>query len=594
MKYLLLFLVLFSVSCLNEKQQSEMILRHYIDKNVDLIRNFTKESTVALWNVNLSGNERDYMKLINLELDFNNTNQSKSGLFSPDKFTPFTENVFTKEKDFELLKRLKNSELITDTMLKRQLTVLYQSFMGPQVEANRYRKLRFAETKLWQSFSAIKVELEGKKYAGGQLDSIRKNSTDTTILKKVYTAYREKGRQIAGDIIQMVKMRNEFARDFGYTDYYQLAVETKDQTPEKIKILLNEIELKTNDQFYEAKALVDKVLSKKYHIRIQDLRCYHYNDERSSYLPRKFSDKMDSLYRKDDPIVLAAQFFSGLGLPVQDVIEKSDLKYRSGKSAGTSIFNVDFKNDLRMLATIKDNADGMKKIMHLCGHASHFKNISDNVPYLLKDPNSVVAEGVASFFESLTMNNLWLKDEFEMDSVSNREYKLLCMHFMQVDRLYRFRRLLVKSVFEREIYRNPDQNLGALWYRLNEEYLGIRPPNDQYTTDWATASYFTSLSCSVHNFVLADLFAGQLQHYIEKNILDVTNPVYQNNKSVGQYLVTQLYRFGDLLPWEQLIEKSTGEPLNPAYFAKYLTGGNEEIRVPENSSGRPKMKSIKH
>lgn len=579
---------------MNEKQQSETILRHYIDKNVDLIRNFTMESTVALWNANLSGNERDYMKLINLELDFNNTNQSKAGHFSPDKFTPFTENVFTNEKDFELLKKLKNSELITDTMLKRQLTVLYQSFMGPQVEANRYKKLRFAETKLWQSFSSISVELKGKKYFGGQLDSIRKNSTDTAVLRKVYTAYREKGSQIAGDIIQMVKMRNEFARDFGYTDYYQLAVETKDQTPQKTKNLLDEIELKTHDQFFEAKSLVDKVLAKRYHIRIQDLRSYHYNDERSSYLPRKFSEKMDSLYRKSDPIGLASQFFIGIGLPVQDIIDKSDLKYRSGKSAGTSIFNVDFKNDLRMMATIKENSDGMRKIMHLCGHASHFKNISDTIPYLLKDPNSVVAEGVASLFENMTLNNLWLKGEFDMDSISNREYKMLCMHFMQVDRLYRFRRLLVKSVFEREIYRNPDQNLGALWYNLNEKYLGIHPPKDQNTTDWATTSYFTSFSCSVHNFVLADLFAGQLQHYIEKNILNAMNPAYQNNKSVGQFLVSRLYKYGDLLPWEQLIEKSTGEPLNPSYYAEYLTGGNEDNPVAGFSANPSKKKSVIH
>jgi len=594
MKYLLLIIFILSISCLNEKQQSEMILRHYIDKNVDLIRNFTMESTVALWNVNLSGNEQDYKKLINLELNFNSTYQSKAGLFSPDKFTSFTENVFTNEKDFELLRKLKNSELITDTILKRQLTVLYQSFMGPQVEANRYKKLRFAETKLWQSFSAISVELEGKKFAGGQLDSIRKNSTDTTVLKKVYAAYREKGRQIAGDIIQMVKMRNEFARDFGYSDYYQLALETKDQTPEKIKTLLDKIELKTHDQFFEAKSLVDKVLSKRYHIRIRDLRCYHYNDERSSYLPRKFSEKMDSLYLKSDPIGLASQFFSGIGLPVQDVIEKSDLKYRSGKSAGTSIFNVDFKNDLRMMATVKENSDGMRKIMHLCGHASHYKNISDTIPYLLKDPNSVVAEGIASYFENMTMNNLWLKSEFNMDSISNREYKLLCMHFMRVDRLYRFRRLLVKSVFEREIYKNPDQNLGVLWYRLNQDYLGISPPRDPNTTDWATTSYFTSFSCGVHNFVLADLFAGQLQHYIEKNILGVMNPVYQNNKSVGQYLISRVYRYGDLLPWEQLIEKSTGEPLNPSYFADYLTGGNEEDNVAGISSGRQKKKFLQH
>lgn len=561
-----------SVSCLNEKQQAEMILRHYIDKNNELIRNFSKESTIALWNVNLSGNERDYKKLIDLETDFNNSNQNSVGQFSPDKFTPFTQNVFTKENDFQLLRKLKESGLISDTLLKRQLTVLYQSFMGPQVEASRYSKLRFAETKLWQSFSGVSVVIDKKKYIGTQLDSLRKISTDIDVLKCIQDAYREKGKQIAGEIIQMVKMRNEFARDFGYTDYYQLALETKDQTPEEIKTLMDNIELKTHDQFFEAKSMIDKVLAKRYHTGISELRFYHYNDERSSYLPRKFSDRMDSLYKRSDPIQLASEFFSGINLPVQDVIEKSDLKYRKGKSAGTNIYNVDFKNDLRLLATITNNMDGMRKIMHLCGHASHYKNISDDIPYLLKDPNAVVAEGVSSFFENMTTNNRWLKTEFDIDSIHNREYQLLCMHLMQVDRLFRMRRLLVKSIFEREIYRNPDQNLGALWYRMNEEYLGIHPPDDQNSTDWATNSYFTSFSCSVHNFVLADIFASQLQHYIEKEILTENNSTYQNSAAVGNFLVTRIYKYGDLLPWRQLIGKATGEPLNPQYFANYLNG----------------------
>ena len=484
--------------------------------------------------------------------------------------------VFSNEKDFQLLRKLKNSGLITGTVLNRQLTILYQSFMSPQMDADRYKKLRFAESNLWQSFSGVSVVIDDKKFTGSQLDSIRKNSADIAILKSVHDAYREKGKQIAGDIIEMVKTRNEFAKSFGYTDFYQLMLETKDQTPDKIKTLMDEIELKTHDQFLEAKSMIDKVLAKKYRINIQELRAYHYNDERISYLPLKFSEKMDSLYQDKDPVQLAAGFFDGIGLPVQDVIEKSDLKFRKGKkSAGTNIFNIDFRNDLRMMATISNNMDGMRKMMHLCGHASHFKNISDTIPYLLKDPNAVVAEGIASFFENMVSNNLWLKCEFDLDSITSKEYQLVCMHFIQVDRLFRFRRLLVKSVFEREIYSDPDQNLGDLWYRLNEKYLGILPPDDQNTTDWATTSYFTSFSCSVHNYVLADLFAGQLQHYIEKNLLYNTNTTYQKNKAVGSYLVSKVYKNGDILPWEQLIEQATGEPLNPLYFANYLTGGND-------------------
>lgn len=571
-KLLLLITMSLSLSCLDEKQQSEMILRHYIDKNVDNIRNFTMESSIALWNVNVSGDKNDYQKLIDLEIDFNNLYQSSSKHFAPDRFSTFTQNVFTNEQDFQLLKKLKNSGLVTDTILNRQLTVLYQSFMGPQVEVDRYKMLRNAEAKLGQAFSGTKVFIGGKKYAGTQIDSLRKTTSDNSVVKKIYSTFRERGEQNSGDIINLVKMRNEFARNFGYTDYYQLALENKDQTPEKIHKLLAEIETKTHDQFFEAKLMIDKRLAKRFHIKTTDLRPWNYNDERTSYLPLKFSEKMDSLYRNTDPIVAAAEFFEGIGLPVQDVIAKSDLHPRPGKASSTFLLNIDFKNDLRLFSTIRNNQEGMKYMMHLCGHSSHYKNIADNIPYLLKDPNTVVSEGVAAFFENLASDYFWLRSEFQMDSAKSIQYNLICQHFFQVDRLFRCRKLLVISEFEREIYRDPEQNLGELWYRLNRKYLGIQPPEEKSAADWATSKYAANFPCNIHNYVLADLFAAQLQHTIEKEILHEGKSRYQNNKVIGSFLVSRLYRYGDLLLWEKLIEKVTGEPLNPTYFANYLLG----------------------
>ncbi|MDP2337826.1 MAG: response regulator transcription factor [Bacteroidota bacterium] len=82
------------------------------------------ESAVDLWDATVSGNEKDYQKLINIELDFNKSNQNVSNLFAPDRFPSITQNVFTNVKDFELLKKLKFSGLITDSFLTRQLNVL--------------------------------------------------------------------------------------------------------------------------------------------------------------------------------------------------------------------------------------------------------------------------------------------------------------------------------------------------------------------------------------------------------------------------------------------------------------------------------------
>lgn len=573
-KFTFILILFFSFSCLNEKRQSEMILQHFISKKVDLLRNYTMESAVALWNFHVSGDEGDYQKVIDLELDFNKANQNTTDHFSPDRLSTLTQKVFTNEQDFQLLEKLKNSGAITDTMLSRQLTVMYYAYMGPQVEAERYKKILDAEIKLWQAFSVTTLEVDGKEYGLSQVDSIRKNTSDNVFLKKLYNAFREKGKLISGEIIAVVKMRNEFARNFGYKDYYQLSLGVKEQTPEKVKVLLDEIEFKTRNQFFEAKRVIDKLLAKRFNISTAELGPWHYNEERTSYLPAKFSEKIDTLFKRVDPIQKTSEFFDGIGLPVLDVIEKSDLRYRPKKLSSTFMLNVDFKNDLRLFASIRNDLDGMQKMMHICGHTSQYKAIPDNLPYLLKAPNPIVAEGVASFFENLPTNFSWLNEEFNLDSTASKQYILICQHLFQVDRLFRCRKYMVMAEFEREIYRDPDQNLGELWVQLSKKYLGIDLSGEKSQYDWATNKYVNNLSCTVQNYLLADVFAAQLQHTIEKEVLHDKQLKFQNNKAIGQFLVSHLYKYGDVLPWEQLVEKATGEPLNPAYFLDYLLEGS--------------------
>jgi peptidyl-dipeptidase A len=563
--------------CMSEKQQAEKILRHYISQKEDLIRNYTIESATALWNATVSGKESDYQKLVEVEMAFNQSNQNTSGLFAPDKFYSISQNVFTNEKDFQMLKKLKHSGLITDTLLSRQLNVLYQAFMGPQIEIKRYQKLLSSEIKLWNAFSSIKIPIHGKKYGINQIDSIRKYSNDTAQLKMIFDGYQAKGKELAPDIIQMVKDRNEFAANFGYDNFYQLSLEAKDQTPEQIKLLLDDIEFKTRSQFFEAKSVIDKLLAKQFLISKSELQPWLYHDENNSYLPSKFRLKMDSLFRKTDPIKTTEAFLYGIGLPVEDVIANSDLEYRPAKSSINAMINIDFKNDIRLISSIQNTYEGMTRMMHLGGHASHYKTISDDVPYLLKTPNYVLGEGVARYFESLASDYNWLKDIVVVDTTAQKQLVLVCRHLQQVDRLFRCRRLLVMAEFEREIYSNPAQNLDELWQKLNLKYLGINYSFQKSASFWAVNKFATSLSCTTHNLVLADVFAAQLQHTIEKRVLVKTGGSYRNNQEIGEFLTEKLYRYGNKMSWEKLIENVTGEPLNTSYFVDYLVGDDKDV-----------------
>jgi peptidyl-dipeptidase A len=572
-KIILLFIIIIiGGGCFDQKRQAESIFSHYLDQKTGLIQNYFAEISLAYFNASVSGKESDYKKLIDIEMDFSNLNRSRPENFSPDNFSTITKNVFTNEEDFELLQKLKNSGLITDTLLQRQLIYLYHTFTSSQIESEKYKKLLERENKLSQTLSSVKLELDGNVYDFAKIDSVRKSTTSSAVLEKIAKSYQETGREMAPGIIKLVKERNEIAATFGFTDYYHQLLEERDQSPQKIQSLITEIELKTRNQFFEVKKVIDKKLAKRFGISPKQLQPWHYNDGKTSYLPKSFISKLDSLLAPTDPVKRTSEFFAGIGLPIQDVIAKSEL--RKGNRDATII--IDFKSDIRIIGGITNTFEGLTKILHEGGHASHYKNIADDLPYLLKGPSFFISEGIASYFAYMAMDSVWLINEISCDEKTKRQIALICRHFRQVDQLFKIRKQMVFAEFEREIYTEPDQDLDLLWYNLNLKFLGINYPEERGTCFWATNKYLASLSCTIQNYIVADVFAAQLKYAVDDKILNKKTLSIQGNKDVGNYLVDKLYQYGDLYPWEKLVEIATGEPLNSAYFVNELVGNDVE------------------
>ena len=314
------------------------------------------------------------------------------------------------------------------------------------------------------------------------------------------------------------------------------------------------------------------MLSKRYKIKLAELHPWCYKEDQSSYLPQKFKLEMDSLFYNIDPIQKTENFFDQIGIPIHDIIDHSDLKYRKEKSAITSMINVDFKNDIRLISSIQHTHDGMYKMMHLGGHASHYKSISENVPYLLKNPNSAIGEGISKYFEHLAFSYEWLSNEIKFNARNQKKYQLICRHMQEVDGLFRCRYMLMLVDFERTIYEDPEQDLDLVWSNLNKKYLGITYPNDKNSCFWATNKYATNLSCSIHNLLLAEIFSAQLHHYITTKVFKNTADISTNKKALGEYLTNKIYKYGDLYPWYELIKKATGEPLQSNYYVYSITG----------------------
>jgi peptidyl-dipeptidase A len=128
----------------------------------------------------------------------------------------------------------------------------------------------------------------------------------------------------------------------------------------------------------------------------------------------------------------------------------------------------------------------------------------------------------------------------------------------------------VMTRFERELYRDPDQDLGALWWRLAERYQRISPPPGARPDDWACKLHVALAPVYYHNYLLGEVTASQLNWALARETGSPSPAV--NPEAAGEFLRERFMRPGSSLRWDALIAHATGEPLSVHHLADWLTG----------------------
>ncbi|MNN53828.1 putative metalloprotease YpwA [compost metagenome] len=112
--------------------------------------------------------------------------------------------------------------------------------------------------------------------------------------------------------------------------------------------------------------------------------------------------------------------------------------------------------------------------------------------------------------------------------------------------------------------------LPKVWNEKYESYLGITPPNDSegvlQDVHWSGGSfgYFPS-------YALGNMYAAQFAHTIRKEIPEFDNLIAAGNFTpIREWLTDKIYKYGKSLKPAEIIERVTGEELNPNYLADYL------------------------
>ena len=528
------------------KDEFIAFLEVYESKVIDL----STELNLTYFNASVSGNEEDYKKSSELKIKL--------------------DKIYSDKERFELLKRIKSSESIEDPVLKRQLDLIYNEYAANQFNGELLEKIVNLSNKIEKDFSVFRAEVDGKKHTDNQIDEILKNSTDSSELKKVWEASKQIGDAVGKDVVELVKLRNEAAQMIGYSNYYEMSLLLNEQDPEEMDKLFDDLNELTKDEFAKLKNEVDIYLSERYGVPIEELMPWHYQEKFLQQGPKVSKIDFDKYYKDKDLVEITRKYFKEISLDADDLFEKSDLFEKEGKYQHAYCTSIDRKGDVRVLCNIVPNARWMGAMLHEYGHAVYEKYVSPKLPWeLRRHAHIFTTEAIALLFNRFVSNPQWLQDAAGISEEEKNKITKESFNNIRKEQLFFTRWEQVMYRFEREMYKNPEQDLNSLWWEIVEEYQLVKKPEGRNKPDWSSKIHLALYPAYYHNYMLGELLASQLHNYIVTKVIKSDEyylESFAGNRDVGEYLKNLFFSYGALYPWNELIEKATGEKLNPKHY----------------------------
>jgi peptidyl-dipeptidase A len=534
-----------------EKMKNELV--DFIKKFDSVYIPLYKEASLTSWVANISGKPEDFKKAEEVQMQM--------------------VKLFADKESLKKLEEIKVSGMITDSLLARQLDVLYRQFLMAKADTAKLNAMVRMQTQIEQKYNNFRTELKGKKLSDNDVQDILKHSKNVNEQKEAWTAQKKIGPLVSADIIALVKKRNEVAKDLGFKDYHEMNLTLSEENPKDITELFDELDSLTRSSFAKVKEDIDNYFVKYYNLKSKDeLMPWNYQNRFFQEAPKIYELDLDQYYKDKNLETLTANYYDGIGLPIDDMLKKSDLYPKPGKNQHAFCSDMDNEGDVRVLCNIVPNEEWMGTMLHEFGHAVYDKNIDTSLPFILRDPaQTFTTEAIAMMFGRYSTNPQWIKDnlgisEEEKMKIADNAFKTLRMTQLVFSRWAQ-----VMYRFEKGMYANPDQDLNKLWWDLVEKYQLLKRPEGRNEPDWATKIHVALYPCYYHNYLMGELLASQLYFHIVKNVIKSEDYKFQSftgNKVVGNYLKEKVFMPGMKYYWNDMIEKATGEKLTPKYYAK--------------------------
>ncbi|EKE04280.1 MAG: hypothetical protein ACD_20C00090G0020 [uncultured bacterium] len=453
---------------------------------------------------------------------------------------------------------------INDPTLKIHLNKLIGWMSGHNSEPVSINQ---KELYISKKINAYRGKVNGQEYSNADLNTMLSSEKNVEKRKEIYTALEGGGDVIARDLVELVKQRNSFARQQGYPNYFSYKLKNSYGVNEnELFTLLNDLEAKTDKIAKKMYKENDEKLARAYNIKPEDLRPWHYG-----LLLEDSPIKEANKYIKDreDLLPITKAMYKKMGWDLDKLPITYDIFPRQGKNQHGFCFDIDTSKDIRILANLTNNLNSLETLNHETGHAIYDAGISDRIPYLDRNvASSALTEAVAMLMENLPIR----EKKFFQDKLNMPDELVERLSQQRKKGQVGFVRHYLKLLnFEREMYRNPDQDLAKLWFDTDKKYRGRNIP-EKLNNEWASVPHFLSHPAYLQNYLRAEMMASQI-HDSFKNKYGTD---MLDTEKTHDFFEKKMFRRGSYLSENEMMKKLTGSKLMPDAFVNELESLTEK------------------
>jgi peptidyl-dipeptidase A len=522
-------------------------ISQYIRAHEALIAPLYKDYSLKYWDLSLSGDAQ----------------HEKALVAAKERYVK----VYNNQREFQQLQQWKSAASNLSPIEARQFKLIWDSFVPHQIPEETLLDIVARETRIENLFNTFRATFEGRNATDNDLRSVLKDERNPARRKAAWEASKQIGQEVQPQLLELVRIRNREARRLGYEDYHAMMFELQELDRNWVFSLFDKLEEMSEPAFIAMKAELDAALKRENGMEDHLSYPWLYSDPFFQEFPAVSDAPLDDIFKDQDIEELTRKHYRGIGLDIDDLIGRADLYEREGKSQHAFCLDVDHAGDVRVLCNVRKDERWMSTMLHEFGHAVYDKFNDASTPFLLRTPaHTLTTEAIAMLNGRMTKDSEWLEKVRNLSRKDAQEVSAAAIKALRSEMLIFLRWGLVLSRFERDLYRDPEQDLNSLWRQYTTRIQKIAAAPDRDSPDWAAKSHLSTAPAYYQNYILGELMASQVLACIEGKVLRA--PGYVERTETGAFLRRAIFEPGARHTWNEMLQRATGEALNPEYFIR--------------------------